>query len=124
MTTEKQVQVRIKIKNIFDFNLLLFDLVQTSEDQTVYNYAKNAVISLFKGQQPNQSDLLGRVIKESLSRRITHFESTSSAIPLPIFPPNRETVQGLKGLMLQRDYLTRKIAASEVSFIFKIIFYI
>lgn len=99
---------------------LFCSLVRSKQDQVIYEMTKTRISSILNGSAFDKTATLAHVISNVIANRVTvapklFGEQASIGISQPIFPLNRATLRGLQGLMLQRDYLSRKIADFESS---------
>ena len=109
-----------------------------SQDQQVYLSARDSLKDLLLGRKLQSTNPFNSVIERIFTTEVT--SSLGDGTPA-VLPPNRTTLRALQGLLLQRDYLVKKlddagIATSQIkqmapktpeydklSQIFKAIFY-
>lgn len=65
-----------------------------------------SITQLLEGKGIQEDNPLSAVMKRVFDEGIT----TSSSTTIPVLPANRTTLRGLKGLLLHRDYLAKKLS--------------
>lgn len=103
------------------------------QDQCVYDNLKLVLKELLTGVSSTSNTDLSQVIRAAIAKHVSTSEvnqdnvhhkscttSETHGMPQVIFPPNRCTVKGLEGILLQSDYLSRKVASAKV-FIYTIV---
>lgn len=68
-----------------------------------------------EGKKPDGDSALDQIVNVMFKNHICDPARTSLASTL--FPPNRATVRAMQGILLQRDYLAKRVSDSTVSLI-------
>ncbi|KAI1289151.1 snRNA-activating protein complex subunit 4 [Halotydeus destructor] len=82
---------------------------RTAQDDTVAQTTETSLVSLLDGKVPSCENALSKVISLLLTNHVTSLPSTEKSTMASIFPPNRISVRSFQSILLQRDYLKRKV---------------
>lgn len=81
-------------------------LSRGSQDQQVYLSARDSLTDLLLGRKLQATNPFNSVIERIFTTKVT---SNSGDGTPAILPPNRTTLRALQGLLLQREYLVKKL---------------